>query len=235
MNVVITGASSGIGYQTAYRFAVEHGAKVVAIARRGNRLSELRESVLREDCSGEIIPIELDLERIEKADLYNKVYNKVDSVDILINNAAKLFSKPFLEISTDDLKSMYGVNVFSIYMVIQALFPLMEKGKWKHIVNITSIGGLGGTQKFSGLSGYSSSKGAVTILTECLAEEMREMGFKVNGLAFGAVQTEMLSKAFPGYVAPVTDVEISKFLMDFSMKGHQFFNGKVLPVSSTNP
>jgi len=235
MNVVITGASSGIGYQTAYRFAVEHGAKVVAIARRGNRLSELRESVLREDCSGEIIPIELDLERIEKADLYNMVYNKVDSVDILINNAAKLFSKPFLEISTDDLKSMYGVNVFSIYMVIQALFPLMEKGKWKHIVNITSIGGLGGTQKFSGLSGYSSSKGAVTILTECLAEEMREMGFKVNGLAFGAVQTEMLSKAFPGYVAPVTDVEISKFLMDFSMKGHQFFNGKVLPVSSTNP
>lgn len=235
MNVVITGASSGIGYQTAYRFAVEHGAKVVAIARRGNRLSELRESVLHEDCSGEIIPIELDLERIEKADLYNKVYNKVDSVDILINNAAKLFSKPFLEISTDDLKSMYGVNVFSIYMVIQALFPLMEKGKWKHIVNITSIGGLGGTQKFSGLSGYSSSKGAVTILTECLAEEMREMGFKVNGLAFGAVQTEMLSKAFPGYVAPVTDVEISKFLMDFSMKGHQFFNGKVLPVSSTNP
>jgi len=235
MNVVITGASSGIGYQTAYRFAVEHGAKVVAIARRGNRLSELRQSVLREACSGEIIPIELDLERIEKADLYNKVYNKVDSVDILINNAAKLLTKPFLEISKDDLKTMYGVNVFSIYTVIQALFPLMEKGKWKHIVNITSIGGLGGTQKFSGLSGYSSSKGAVTILTECLAEEMREMGFKVNGLAFGAVQTEMLSEAFPGYVAPVTDVEISTFLMDFSMKGHQFFNGKVLPVSSTNP
>ena len=144
-------------------------------------------------------------------------------------------TKPFLEISSDDLKSMYGVNVFSIYTVIQALFPLMEKGKWKHIVNITSIGGLGGTQKFPGLSGYSSSKGAVTILTECLAEEMREMGFKVNGLAFGAVQTEMLSKAFPGYVAPITDVEISTFLMDFSMKGHQFFNGKVLPVSSTNP
>jgi NAD(P)-dependent dehydrogenase (short-subunit alcohol dehydrogenase family) len=75
----------------------------------------------------------------------------------------------------------------------------------------------------------------VTILTECLAEEMKESGIKVNGLAYGAVQTEMLSEAFPGYSAPITDVEMSAFLVDFCVKGHRFFNGKVLPVSTTNP
>jgi NAD(P)-dependent dehydrogenase (short-subunit alcohol dehydrogenase family) len=235
MNVVITGASSGIGYQAAYRFAVEHGASVIAIGRRLNRLNELKEAVIQAGGTGEIIPIEMDLETVEIATIYNNVYFYFKTVDILVNNAALLIKKSFLEMGQKELSSMYGVNVFSIYKMVQALYPLLKKGRERHIINISSIGGIGGTQKFIGLSGYSSSKGAVTILTECLAEEMKESGIKVNGLAYGAVQTEMLSEAFPGYHAPITDVEMSEFLVDFCLTGHQFFNGKVLPVSTTNP
>lgn len=235
MNVVITGASSGIGYQAAYRFAVEHGATVIAIGRRVNRLNELKAAVIQARGPGEIIPLEMDLETVEIATIYNNVYFHIKTVDILMNNAAVLIKKPFLEMGQEELRSMYGVNVFSIYKMVQALYPLIEKGEERHIINISSIGGIGGTQKFIGLSGYSSSKGAVTILTECLAEEMKEKEIKVNGLAYGAVQTEMLSDAFPGYRAPITDVEMSEFVVTFCMKGQRFFNGKVLPVSTTNP
>ena len=66
------------------------------------------------------------------------------------------------------------------------------------------MGGVQGSVKFPGLSAYSSSKGALTILTECLAEEFKDTPHRFNVLALGAVQTEMLSKAFPDYQAPLS-------------------------------
>ena len=83
-----------------------------------------------------------------------------------------------------------------------------------HVVNISSIGGLANTSKFPGLSAYSSSKGALNILTEMLAEEYKETSIKFNTLALGAVQTEMLEEAFPGYNAPISPNEVSKFIFD---------------------
>ena len=89
--------------------------------------------------------------------------------------------------------------------------------------------------KFPGLAAYSSSKGAVNILTEILAEEFKETGPKFNVLALGAVQTEMLTKAFPGFQAPISASEMAAYIFKFSLEGHHFFNGKVLPVSSSTP
>ncbi|MBX7182770.1 MAG: SDR family oxidoreductase [Bacteroidia bacterium] len=235
LQVVVTGASSGIGYWTAYRFAVDHGADVIAMGRRANQLESLRKKVLEVGVKGKIHPIQIDLEEAENDSIYNNVYNHFKSVDILINNAGVLIKKPLLEITRLDLERTYRVNTFSQVSIVQALFPLIREGGTKHIINISSIGGILGTQKFSGLSAYSSSKGAVGILTECMAEELKEFDIKVNGLAFGAVQTEMLSSAFPGYIAPISDVDISRFVVDFAINGHQYFNGKVLPVSSSNP
>jgi NAD(P)-dependent dehydrogenase (short-subunit alcohol dehydrogenase family) len=85
------------------------------------------------------------------------------------------------------------------------------------------------------LSAYSSSKGALNILTEMLAEEYKETSIKFNTLALGAVQTEMLEEAFPGYNAPISSNEVSKFIFDFAINGSNFFNGKTIPVSSSNP
>lgn len=97
------------------------------------------------------------------------------------------------------------------------------------------MGGVMGSVKFDGLSLYAATKGAVSILTESLAAEFAQQGVAVNALAFGAVDTDMLRTAFPNYKAPVTATEMGSFVADFALKGHKFFNGKVLPVSSSTP
>lgn len=97
------------------------------------------------------------------------------------------------------------------------------------------MGGHESTSKFSGLSAYSASKAALANLTECLAEEWKTEGISVNCLMLGAVNTEMLGEAFPGYQAPLNAVEMADFICDFSLKGNTFFNGKLLPVSLSTP
>jgi len=97
------------------------------------------------------------------------------------------------------------------------------------------MGGFQGSAKFPGLSAYSAGKAALHNLTECLALELADQGIKVNCLALGSAQTEMLEKAFPGYQSPVMAFEMGKYIADFSITGHHFFNGKVLPVAATTP
>jgi NAD(P)-dependent dehydrogenase (short-subunit alcohol dehydrogenase family) len=111
--------------------------------------------------------------------------------------------------------------------------PFLEKGS--HVVTISSMGGIQGSLKFAGLAAYSSSKGAVITLTELLAEEFKEQGIAFNVLALGAVQTEMLAEAFPGYQAPISADGMANYIADFTLNGNNYFNGKVIQVSSTNP
>ena len=94
---------------------------------------------------------------------------------------------------------------------------------------------LQGSAKFPGLTAYSSSKAAIAGLTECLAEELKDKNISVNCLAIGAVQTEMLEEAFPGYKAPLSPKQMAEYIFDFALKGHQYYNGKILPVSSSTP
>ena len=97
------------------------------------------------------------------------------------------------------------------------------------------MGGIQGSLKFAGLSAYSSSKGAVITLSELLAEEYKERGISFNVLALGAVQTEMLAEAFPGYQANISATEMANYLFDFTLTGNKYFNGKVLQVTTSNP
>jgi NAD(P)-dependent dehydrogenase (short-subunit alcohol dehydrogenase family) len=128
---------------------------------------------------------------------------------------------------------MMETNFFGPSMVIKKLKPLMSEGS--HIVNITSMGGFQGSSKFKGMAYYSASKAAFACLSECLAGEFAESGISVNCLAMGAVQTEMLEEAFPGYKAPLTAKEMAEFISYFAVNGHKYFNGKVLPVAVSTP
>ncbi len=92
-----------------------------------------------------------------------------------------------------------------------------------------------GSVKFAGLSAYSSSKGALSVLTECLAEELKDTNIKANCLCLGSVNTEMLQQAFPGYEAPLNPKQMADYIGNFALTGHTFFNGKVLPVSVSTP
>jgi NAD(P)-dependent dehydrogenase (short-subunit alcohol dehydrogenase family) len=144
-----------------------------------------------------------------------------------------LVVKPFLEMTNDDFDTQFQINVKSVFQISKMCIPLMPKGS--HIVNISSMGGVQGSVKFSGLSLYSASKGAISLLTESLAAELVEQEVSVNALAFGAVDTDMLRSAFPDYQAPITADEMGGFLADFAWSQAKFYNGKVLPVSSSTP
>ena len=224
-NIVITGTSRGIGFELAKQFA-ENGHQVLALSRNTEPLSAVNHK--------NINALSVD---ISNNDDLNKVTDFIKStwkkVDVLINNAGKLINKPFTEISSEDFLEVYKVNVFGVAEITKLMIPFLQKGS--HVVTISSIGGIQGSLKFPGLAAYSSAKGAVITLSELLAEEYKEQQIAFNVLALGAVQTEMLEEAFPGYQAPISASEMADYIYNFSLTGNKFYNGKVLQVSSSNP
>lgn len=233
MNIIITGASSGIGFETALEFSLQKENKIVAIARSADKLRKLLEIAkgINPDCT--LLPVEFDIVNDDYAALIPFLKGHLGHIDILINNAGALINKPFLETTEQDLGEMLQSNVISHFRMIQATLPLMQKGS--HIVNVGSMGGFQGSVKFSGLSAYSASKAALHALTECLAFELAQTEIKINCLALGSAQTEMLEAAFPGYQSPVMAFEMGKYVADFAKTGHKFFNGKILPVAVSTP
>ncbi|PKV52728.1 short-subunit dehydrogenase [Aquimarina sp. MAR_2010_214] len=224
-NIIITGASRGIGYEMAKLFADE-GHQVLALSRNEKPIDTLQHKNIHTFSFDICNPQDL-----EKMNSY--ISSSWKQVDVLINNAGKLLNKPFGEISTQDFEEVYKVNVFGVAEITRLTLPYMKSGS--HVVTVSSMGGIQGSMKFPGLAAYSSSKGAVITLSELLAEEYKESGIAFNVLALGAVQTEMLEEAFPGYQAPLTAIEMAKYIKEFSLSGNKFYNGKVLQVSSSTP
>ncbi|WP_285010931.1 SDR family NAD(P)-dependent oxidoreductase [Pedobacter faecalis] len=233
MNIILTGASSGIGFEAALELTLNSQNKVVCIARSADKLRKLLEIAkgINPDCT--LFPVEFDIVNDDYAALVPFLKERLGQVDILINNAGALVNKPFLETSPAELYQMFDSNVVGHFNMIQHVLPLMGPGG--HIVNIGSMGGFQGSVKFPGLAAYSATKSALHTLTECLAQELAETGIKINCLALGSAQTEMLEAAFPGYESPVMAFEMGKYVADFARTGHKFFNGKTLPVAVTTP
>ena len=223
--VIITGTSRGIGYELVPLFT-NAGYQVLALSRNSVPIS-CNEF---EGCT--ILPFDItdsnDIKRV--SDFVQKDWNEVD---ILINNSGALINKPFQKTSISEFKDVFEVNVFGVAALTKAILPFMNKDG--HVVNISSMGGVQGSIKFPGLSAYSSSKGALITLTELLAQEFYETGPSFNVLALGAVQTEMLEEAFPGFKASTSAKEMAQYIMNFSITGNKMYNGKVLQVSKTTP
>ncbi|MGV7105257.1 SDR family NAD(P)-dependent oxidoreductase [Flavobacterium sp. U410] len=224
-NIIITGTSRGIGYEMALQFA-NSGYQVLAISRKIPQALIENQNIT---CLSIDISAEKDLEQVAK--FIQESWS--GKVDVLINNAGSLVNKPFEQISSADFLKVYQVNVFAVAALTQICIPLMQKGS--HVVTISSMGGIQGSMKFPGLAAYSSSKGAVITLSELLAEEYKEKEIAFNVLALGAVQTEMLQEAFPGYEAPISAKEMADYIYNFALTGNKYYNGKVLQVSSTTP
>lgn len=224
-NIIITGTSRGIGFELAQQFAKDK-YNVLAISRNTTTIDNLSHS--------NITTLSVDLSVSED---FNKVADFVTSnwkkVDILIHNAGMLVNKPFAELTEEDFMNVYKVNVFGVAAMTKLLIPFMSSGA--HVVTMSSMGGIQGSMKFPGLAAYSSAKGAVITLSEVLAEEYKESGIAFNVLAIGAVQTEMLEEAFPGYQAPLSASQMADYVYHFALTGNQFYNGKVLQVSNSTP
>lgn len=223
-NIIITGTSRGIGFELAKLFADE-GHKVLALSRNPRPILDINHA--------NIATFAFDL---GEADAYRKVTEFIqdwDTVDVLVNNAGSLLNKPFSETTILDFEKVYQVNVFGVAELTRIVLPKMHKDA--HIVTISSMGGVQGSMKFPGLAAYSSSKAAVITLTELWAEEFKETGPSFNVLALGAVQTEMLAEAFPGYEAPVKALEMAMYIKNFALTGNKLYNGKLLQVSNSTP
>ncbi|HPF63971.1 SDR family oxidoreductase [Lentimicrobium sp.] len=233
MNIVITGASSGVGRETVKILAGIPGNRLIVIARNGMKIQALSGECNIKRQETVVQPLQFDLATGDMESLAHQINRQLGKVDILINNAGAMLNKPLGMITAPEIEEVFSVNVKAPMLLIQALLPLMKPGS--HIVNIGSMGGVQGSVKFPGLSAYSASKGALAVLTECLAEELKDRQIAVNCLAFGAVQTEMLAKAFPGYEAPVSAGKMAEFVADFALNGNRYFNGKILPVSLSTP
>lgn len=235
MNIVITGASRGIGYELAKKFATNGNHRIVVIARNKDKINKLKEVCSEINTYSSIFPIQYDLLNIDsyESTLINEIKKNISEIDIIINNAGLLINKPFEKFSIDDISDTINLNLLAPVLLIKTILPLVKKGG--HVVNISSMGGFQGTQKFPGLSVYSAAKAGLASLTECLAEEYKEREISFNCLALGATDTEMLREAFPGYNAPFKAEDMADFIADFALNKSRFFNGKIIPVSISTP
>ena len=224
-NIIVTGTSRGIGFELVQLLS-KQGHNVLALSRNCKPVNNLNISnVTAFDCD---ISEEIQLKKVTTF-----IEENWKQVDVLINNAGSIVNKPFAEISMKEVEDVYRVNVLGVFALTQLVLPHMPKNG--HVVTISSMGGVQGSMKFPGLSAYSSSKAAVITLTELLAEEYKETGPSFNVLALGAVQTEMLEEAFPGYKAPTTPEEMAAYIAEFSLNANKFYNGKLLQVSNSTP
>ena len=222
--IIITGTSRGIGLELALQFA-NAGHQVLALSRTIPKRLLGNENI---SCLSVDLSIEDDLVQVK-----DFISSSWGTIDILIHNAGSLLLKPFAETTAQEFENIYKVNVFGVANLTRIVLPYLQKGS--HVVTISSMGGIQGSMKFAGLSAYSSSKGAVITLSELLAEEYKENGIAFNVLALGAVNTEMLQEAFPGYEAPLSAAAMADYIFDFALTGNKYYNGKVLQVSSSTP
>ncbi len=224
-HIIITGTSRGIGYELVQLFS-KLGHQVLALSRNDKPIKALKLKNVT------AFPFDLG-----DPDAYKKVLDFVETewkhVDVLINNAGAILNKPFGSTNMSDFEEVYKTNVFGVAELIRTVIASMGKGS--HVVTISSMGGVQGSMKFPGLAAYSSSKAAVITLTELLAEEYKDSGISFNVLALGAVQTEMLAEAFPGYEVSTTASQMASYIADFALTGNKFYNGKLLQVSNSTP
>lgn len=223
--VIITGTSRGIGFELAQQFA-NSNFQVLALSRNQKPLDNLNLKNIT------TLSVDLcDQNDLEKVATY--LQKNWQDVDILIHNAGYLINKPFENLTKEDFLRVYDVNVFGVAELTKICIPYLRKGS--HVVTISSMGGIQGSLKFSGLAAYSSAKGAVITLSELLAEEYKTQEIAFNVLAIGAVQTEMLAEAFPDYQASLKASEMADYIYNFATTANKFYNGKVLQVSNTTP
>ena len=224
MNILITGVSRGIGKELLELASMSNDITQVyactsseALFKDSEKVKFLQINFNDSDSTGRLVSL-----------LQGK------EINVLINNAGYLHQELYKDTSLLDAKKVFDINFWGPYLLIQALLPNLIKGQG-HVVNIGSMGGFQGSGKFPGLSAYSASKAALANLTECLAEEHKDDKISFNCLALGAVNTEMLKKAFPTYKAEITPETMAKFIFNFAMNSGSVINGKVLPISISTP
>jgi short-subunit dehydrogenase len=232
MNILITGASKGIGKAITLNYCTKGNHALFLVSRDKKLLNELKIvcEELNSNCKIYIYPADISL-REEVKILADEIAEIAGNIDILINNAGSLVNKKFGEFKENEIASMFQVNFFGPAQLIKNLIPALSRSEKARVINIGSMGGYQGSSKYPGLSYYSASKAAIGILTECLATEYENTRILFNCLALGAVQTDMFSSAFPGSIASIKADEMAEYIVEFSLQCKDVPNGKIIMVT----
>ena len=223
--IVVTGASSGIGRATAELFARE-GALIAVFARSAEKLAELAgDRVL--SVTGDIAS-EADVER-----LFTEVESRFGDCDVLVNNAGMTDVGRLIDTTPDRWDRVFAVNVRGAYLATRRALPAMVARRSGSIVNVASISGVLGPEKFPGFVSYCASKAAVIEMTEALAVEVRDAGVRVNCVSPGSVDTPMWAGVSGGAPAAMTPAEIANAIRFLASADSRPMNGQNLNVWSS--
>jgi NAD(P)-dependent dehydrogenase (short-subunit alcohol dehydrogenase family) len=222
---VVTGASSGIGARCAEKLA-ERGARVVLFARSAETLREI--AARHED---RMLAISGDVaDEAAIARLFAETESRFGACDILINNAGMIDPKPMVATSADDWDRMFAVNVRGAFLCARRALPGMIARGSGAIVNVSSISGVVGPEKFPGYVSYCASKGAVISMTEAMAVEVKSRGVRVNCVSPGSVDTKMWAEASGGAPADMTPDEVAETILFLASDASRPINGQNLHV-----
>jgi len=190
-NIVITGASSGIGEKVAILTA-ELGARPILLARSTEKLKEISE-IIKQKTKKECIYFTLDVSDFEQVKVvFNKIYEDVGQIDILLNNAGFGVFESLQEASFDEIRRMFEVNVLGLIACTKEVIPNMLENNSGHIINIASQAGKVGSAKSSG---YSATKHAVLGFTNSLRLELYQTNINISAVNPGPIETNFFNIA----------------------------------------
>lgn len=227
---IITGAGRGIGRATALRFA-RAGARVVLFSRTRETLETTATCI--HEAGGTVLAVQGDVAReTDVRALFQNVLHTYGRVDILINCAGVIAVKPFTEMDAATWDQVLSVNLRGTFLCCQQAFAAMAPLGGGVILNISSLSGVKGVEKFPGLSAYNVSKAGVASLTEILALEGKPLHIRVAAVSPGAVDTEMLRQAAPHLKAGMTPDDLAEILLFMADETGHVLNGTNLEIFS---
>lgn len=224
---IVTGASSGIGRATAEMLA-KRGASVVAFARSRERLDDLAAAYPKR-----ILAVAGDVAATESIDLlFAQTQSEFGDCDLLVNNAGMVVPNRIHKITPRDWDRVFSVNVRAAFFASQRALPAMIAKRSGSIINVSSISGVLGAEKFPGFTTYNASKAALIAFTEALAVEVKEFGVRVNCVSPGSVDTKMWAGVSGGAKADMTPEEVAEVILFLASARSLPINGQNLHVYS---
>ena len=225
---VVTGSSSGIGRATAEMLAA-NGALVVLFARSSEALYSI--AAAYEGRMHAVVGDVSDPEAVER--LFTETESHFGGCDLLVNCAGMIDPKSLAEVTPVEWDRMFAVNVRGTYLATRRVLPAMMAKGGGAIVNVASISGVIGPEKFPGFVSYCASKAAVIAMTEALVVEVKQYGIRVNSVSPGSVDTRMWAAASGGAPAAMTPHDVAEVICFLASDRARAVNGQDLHVYSS--
>ena len=224
---IVTGASGGIGRAVAELLA-RRGALVAIFARSSGKLDHIASAF-----DGRMLAVSGDVAEAEAIErLFAAAESRFGDCDLLVNNAGMTDRKRIIDMTPEAWDRVFAVNVRGAFLATRRALPSMMAKRGGAIVNVASISGVAGPQKFPGLASYNASKAAVIALTEATAVEVKDFGIRVNCISPGSVDTEMWREVSGGAPAAMTPDEIAEAILFLGSDRSRPMNGQNLNVWS---